>query len=356
MLAKLSSLTILDTAIDTPGIPPIPSLKQGVECTTAIRRASSSRPNTLLGQQPTHWHSDSRRRRRERQSPVAPIWVKAQFPTTRHTAADASPSSLSLLYPFGTYPASPSPTRRFRQLIRPHLTSNAPLSARKPRRLTPNSFPHLHLRAPTLRRRTYSRRTFLLPLHAAPFPPSRPSPLSPSPLLYSHPTIPRLSDAATVRNADADTYIISTEKELQAALAAAPTDPNPATPPTPTYSLMPPHARFPAIPPFHPASFHSQLHLQFRPRAPVSAAVSLNTLNDVVGELEIALEIKFDHVEYVDSLSLLLPTSAPSRPTTPTSRRAKTRQRARKQININAPPNLVLGKEIRGKTGGGGRD
>ncbi|KAK7006439.1 hypothetical protein R3P38DRAFT_2794155 [Favolaschia claudopus] len=203
---------------------------------------------------------------------------EAQSLTTRHTAADASPSSLSLLYPFGTYPASPPPTRRFRQLTRPHITSNAPLSARKTRRLTPNSFPHLHLQPPTLRRRTYSRRTFLLPLHATPFPPSRPSPLSPSPMLYSHPLIPHLSDDATVRDADADAYIIATEKESQAALAAAPTDPNPATPPTAAYTrscrrmLVSPPFR-----PFTPLHFHSQLHLQSRPRAPVPAPSTPST-------------------------------------------------------------------------------
>ncbi|KAK7023206.1 hypothetical protein R3P38DRAFT_3195195 [Favolaschia claudopus] len=279
MLAKLSSLTILDTAIDTPGIrPPIPSLKQRVESTTAIRRASSSRPNASFGQQPTH--SDSRRRRREssiahhtayRRRCVSPL----PFPPLPLRHLSRVPTADPSLPP--THPTSP------------HIKCAAFRSKTPP--------PHAQLVSPPPPAFTDASASDIQPTNLSltpacnPLPASRPPPLSPSPLLYSHPPIPRLPDA------DADAYITSSEKELQgasrpalflpyhaddttppsssprplAALAAAPTDPNAATPPTLTYSLMPPHARF------------SQLHLQSRPRAPVPAALSLNTVNDVVG-------------------------------------------------------------------------
>ncbi|KAK7033367.1 hypothetical protein R3P38DRAFT_3186905 [Favolaschia claudopus] len=45
------------------------------------------------------------------------------------------------------------------------------------------------------------------------------------------------------------------------------------------YSLMPPHARFPAIPPFHPASFSLSTPPSISP--PRACPRSLNTLNDV---------------------------------------------------------------------------
>ncbi|KAK7006085.1 hypothetical protein R3P38DRAFT_3601670 [Favolaschia claudopus] len=239
----------------------------------------------------------------------------------RDSAAVAGMTGISL--PSGPSDASPRPfsltptsnstflaaTRRLPQRSRLPNASNASLSHRNP---ATSLFPPPHHQYTTtyLHRRLGvglrdDERAFLLPL--PPFPLSLQPPLSPPPLLDSQQPSPRLYGAA-VRVAAANPYLhYHTPKEVLgndassplrslAALAAAPPDPNPAAPPTPTYSprrilVSPP------IPPSHRLIFtpnstlNPALAYQSPLRSPSTPSTTLSALRAPT-DSKFALEIR----------------------------------------------------------------